>query len=174
MRPDEYDRVREVDMAAFDDPSIGDLLDDLRASWAWVDALSFVADAGGEVVGHVLYTRGILDAPSRLVDVLILSPLAVAGRWRSRGVGAQLVSATLGVVGERPEPLVFLEGDPRYYRRFGFEPASGLGFESPSARIPDGAFMAFRLPEYRSWMTGRLVYSDPFWRNDAVGLRPGR
>lgn len=174
MLPADYHSVRALGVAAFEDPTIGDLLDDLRDSWAWEDELSFVADADGEVVGHVLYTHGFVDTPSRLVDVLILSPLAVADQRQGRGVGTRLVTATLEIVGDRSEPLVFLEGDPRYYRRFGFESASELGFEPPSERIPDAAFMAFRLPEYRSWMTGRLVYPDPFWRNDAVGLRPDR
>jgi putative acetyltransferase len=28
-----------------------------------------------------------------------------------------------------------------------------------------------RLPAYEPWMTGTLVYAEPFWRHDAVGLR---
>jgi len=48
-------------------------------------------------------------------------------------------------VADRAVPLVFLEGDPGYYSRFGFAPAGK--------------------------MTGTLVYSQPFWSHDAVGLR---
>jgi putative acetyltransferase len=46
-----------------------------------------------------------------------------------------------------------------------------LGLRKASLRIPDGAFQAIRLPEYEPWMTGTLVYAEPFWRHDAVGLR---
>ena len=56
---------------------VPDLVDALRESWAWVDGLSMVADDDGDVVGHVLLTKAILDAPERLVDVLVLSPLSV-------------------------------------------------------------------------------------------------
>ena len=28
-----------------------------------------------------------------------------------------------------------------------------------------------KLPEYEPWMTGTLVYAEPFWRHDLVGLR---
>ena len=28
-----------------------------------------------------------------------------------------------------------------------------------------------RLDGYQSWMTGRLVYRDVWWRHDAAGLR---
>ncbi len=172
MRPNEYGTVRKLCVSSFGDPSIGQLLDGLRASWAWDDALSFVACVAGELVGQALYTHAFLDTPSRLVDALVLSPVAVLPSRQRQGIGAALVKMSLEALSERPEPLVFVEGDSDYYQRLGFEQASGLGFEAPSARIPDSAFMAVRLPRYEQWMTGRLVYSDPFWRNDAVG--PGR
>jgi putative acetyltransferase len=31
--------------------------------------------------------------------------------------------------------------------------------------------MVHSLPAYEPWMTGTLVYADPFWRLDCVGLR---
>ncbi len=76
MDPAEYGAVRDLTIAAFDDePTLGDLLDALRSSWAWDDSLSFVAvDAAGELVGHILYTGALLDARRRLVDVLVLGP----------------------------------------------------------------------------------------------------
>ncbi len=40
--------------------------------------------------------------------------------------------------------------------------------------IPAVAFQAITLAAYEPWMTGTLVYSEAFWRHDAVGLRdPG-
>jgi hypothetical protein len=68
-------------------------------------------------------------------------------------------------------PLVFLEGDPRYYSRLGFDAAAGHGFRKPSLRIPDAGFQVARLDAYELWMTGTLVYADPFWECDVVGLR---
>jgi putative acetyltransferase len=66
---------------------------------------------------------------------------------------------------------VFLEGSPDYYPRFGFAPGRDRGFRRPSLRIPGPAFMVRALPGYEPWMTGTLVYADPFWRLDCVGLR---
>jgi putative acetyltransferase len=68
-------------------------------------------------------------------------------------------------------PIVFLEGDPGFYGVRGFEPATPAGFRSPSLRIPEPAFQVARLSAYRPWMTGTLVYSEPFWAFDCVGLR---
>jgi putative acetyltransferase len=172
MAPDEFDAVRALSMAAFgDDDQIGRLLDALRASWAWEDGLSFVAEHDGELVGHVLYTHAILDAPRSLQDVLLLSPIGVRPHLQRQGVGRALLTATLTTLRDRPEPLVFLEGHPSYYPRFGFVRARELGFVPPSVRIPDAAFMVHLLPTYEPWMTGALVYPDAFWRTDSVGLR---
>ena len=41
----------------------------------------------------------------------------------------------------------------------------------PSNRIPDAAFQVVVLPGHEPWMTGALVYCDPFWALDCVGLR---
>ena len=155
-----------------DGPVVARLVEALRPAPAGDPALSFVAaSASGQVIGYVLATRNLLDAPRRLVDVLVLSPLAVVPAHQGRGVGSRLVRHALTVMQDRPEPLVFLEGSPAYYPRFGFQPGGPLGFRRPSLRIPEPAFMVHPLPAYEPWMTGTLVYADPFWRLDCVGLR---
>lgn len=175
MADAELGAVRDLTALAFGaEAGVGDLLDALRGSWAWDDQLSFVAhDAGGALVGHVLFTRALLDAPARLVDVLVLGPVAVRPDLQGRGIGRALIEHGLEVVGTRSEPVVFLEGHSAYYPGFGFRPGAELGFVAPSLRIPPAAFMALRMPGHEPWMTGTLVYPDAVWRTDSVGLRDG-
>jgi putative acetyltransferase len=82
-----------------------------------------------------------------------------------------LVRAVIARAGDRGFPALFLEGSPRYYPRFGFEPGSEHGFTPPSNRIPPAAFQVVLLPGYEPTVRGALVYPDAFWRWDAVGLR---
>jgi putative acetyltransferase len=147
------------------------LADALRAAPAPLAPLSFVAVAGGEVAGNVMLSASRLDAPSRLVDVYVLSPLGVLPGFQRQGIGAALIRIALQAAEERQVPLVFLEGDPAYYGKRGFERADAHGFRAPSLRIPPPAFQVARLPGYEPWMTGTLVYSDVFWSHDCVGLR---
>lgn len=168
--PDDVSATREVVDAAFGDEPIEELVDGLRASTAWRD-LSFVAEVDGRVVGHVSFTRGWLDDPRRLVEVLVLSPLSVHPEHQGAGVGSALVRRALELLQERPEPLVFLEGSPGYYGRLGFRPGVSHGFTPPSTRIPPPAFQFVALPAYEPSMTGALVYPEVFWVHDAVGLR---
>jgi putative acetyltransferase len=134
-------------------------------------ALSLVAEEARDVVGHVMVSRAWVDAPRRLVDVQSLSPLAVTPPWQRRGLGTALIRAALRHLDERGVPLVFLEGDPRYYSRHGFLPAGQHGFGKPSPRIPDAGFQVVRLSAYEPWMTGPFVYASTFWEYDCVGLR---
>ena len=164
--------VHDVVEAAFADRTVADLVDALQADEAGRLGASLVAvDADDRVVGHVQLSRSWLDAPTRLVEVLVLSPLAVAPHRQGEGIGGALVRAAIEAADDLAAPLLFLEGSPRYYPRFGFVPGGPLGFLRPSVRIPDAAFEVVTLPGWEPWMTGQLVYSEIFWRFDAVGLR---
>jgi putative acetyltransferase len=166
--------VRELHLAAFGDDgaAVADLVDDLRLFVEDGRGISLVAEAEGEVVGHVVFTESLLDAPPRLVTVQILSRLAVLPSSQRRGIGARLVRSGLAEVKERKVPIVFVEGSPSYFPRFGFSPGAKSGFRKPSLRIPDEAFQAISLPACKPWMTGTLVYPMELWTHNAVGMRP--
>ena len=176
-RPDDAPTVHDLTLEAFGAGSevVADLVDALRASDAFVDGLSFVAEdegaSGAGVVGHTMLTRSWVDADQELVKVLVLSPLSVAPTHQRRGVGSELVMHALAEADGAGWPAVFLEGDPTYYSRFGFEPASVRGFSRPSPRIPDPACQVVTLSAFEPWMTGALIYADRFWALDCVGLR---
>jgi putative acetyltransferase len=170
---DDVDVVRRIVTAAFGGEKVAGLLDELRESVAWL-GLGFVLEQGDEVVAHVCYTRGWVDASRRLEEVLVLSPLSVRPDRQRTGLGSRLVRETMRMIEHRPEPLVFLEGDAGFYSRLGFVAGADLHFTAPSVRIPGPAFQVATLPGYdQSWMRGALVYPDVWWRHDAVGLRSG-
>lgn len=147
------------------------LVDLLRSHPCGRDGLSFVAEVDGDLVGHVLVTRSRLDTLPRTIDVGVLSPLAVDAAWRRRGCARALVDVVRQATQECGLPLLFLEGDPAFYSRLGFVAGGPLGFRKPSLRIPDAAFQVAVLAGFEPWMTGTLVYAEPFWELDCVGLR---
>ena len=106
--------------------------------------------------------------------MLVLSPLSVAPEWQSRGIGRALVAHAVAEAERAGVPAVFLEGDPAYYRRLGWRPASELGVTPPSDRIPEPGCQAVQLPGWEPWMRGALVYADTFWALDFAGLRGDR
>ena len=169
-RPEDEAEVRTVVTAAFvdDGPEVAALADDLRSTHVRAE---LVAEEDDAVVGHVLLSRSWVDARRALVEVLVLSPLSVLPSHQGRGVGTELVGAAVEEARRLGVPALFLEGSPAYYSSRGFEPATPLGFTRPSTRIPEPAFQVAVLDGHEEWMAGALVYCEPFWRHDCVGLR---
>lgn len=131
-RPSDQAAVAAVHAAAFARdgslPAEVALVDKLRADRDVIPALSLVAEvSGGEIVGHVVCSRGYLDQrPS-----LGLGPLGVLPAHQRSGIGTALMHAVLGAADALDEPEVFLLGQPGYYGRFGFVLAAPLGLQPP-------------------------------------------
>jgi len=162
-------RVVEDAFGADEGPTVARLVTALDEAGS--TRASLVAELDGQVVGHVQLSRSWVDAREALVDVLVLSPLSVAPAHQGKGIGAVLLEAARAEGDRLGAPAVFLEGDPGYYSARGWSPAGPLGFTAPSARIPAAAFQVVLLSAYEPWMTGPLVYCEPFWALDCVGLR---
>jgi len=115
-RREDRSAVRELHLAAFGDHGrvVADLVDRLHESVTTADALSLIAQDAGEVIGHVMFTSSLLDAPPRLVVVQVLSPVAVLPERQGQGFGSALIRWGLQIIAERYVPVVFLEGDPGY------------------------------------------------------------
>jgi len=151
--------IRTVTAAAFTRCAEATLVDELRASDAWLPALSLVAVDSASVIGHVLCSRAWVDS----APVVALGPLSVHPDHQRRGVGQALMHAVLGAADALDEPLVVLLGDPRYYSRFGFRLAEEYGVIPP---VPEWRphFQARVLAAFAPVLHGQFTYAEPFNR----------
>ena len=108
--------IPEIHRAAFGDEGdrVARLTRELRASEWYEPGLSFVAEEGGALVGHVMNTWNWLEGGSP--QVLQLSPLGVLPEHQGRGHGSALVRVSLDAVRARGEPLLLVEGNPELLR----------------------------------------------------------
>jgi putative acetyltransferase len=170
---DEWPAVRRLLTEAFaDDGTVATLAEALNARGDRAVDSALVAESDGELIGHVQLSRAWIDAKPALVEVLVLSPLGVAPLHQRRGIGRALCDSAVERGRQLNAPAIFLEGDPAYYGRLGWQRASDRGFTAPSARIPNAGFQVIVLPSWQPWMIGAVVYNDTFWTLDCVGLRP--
>ena len=165
-RPGDIAATRAVQAAAFptpdgaDEPVEAGLLDQLREDDGWVDGLSLVAEVDGEVVGHVVCTRGTVGADRR--PALGLGPIGVRPDRQGQGIGSALVHAVVAVAEDRGETLVALLGSTEYYRRLGFVPAADHGVEAPDPSW--GAHFQVRVLDPSAVLAGPFAYAEPFNR----------
>ena len=170
-RPADHAAVRALHRAAFAvDPVSGvprradevpevRLVDALREDAGFLPHLSLVAEDGGDVVGHVIATRGWLEPLGH--PVLGLGPLGVHPDHQRAGVGTALVHALLAVAEAADERVVALLGSPDYYRRFGFAPAADIGITAPDPAW--GEHFQARHLNGRP-VQGAFRYAEPFRR----------
>jgi predicted N-acetyltransferase YhbS len=117
------------------------------------DHLDVVAILRGVIAGHVLGSWGHLGGR----QVIGIAPLSVSPRYQRMGVGLALMSELIRRADELP--LVVLLGNPKYYHRFGFEPAGPLGITYPPAGPDSPHFQVRRLSSYAPEFQGEYTYA---------------
>ena len=127
-QPSDHDVIRAVHLASFPSSDEADPVDALRRDGDRV--ISRVALEDDWLVGHVVSSRML--EPAR---VLGLAPVAVLPAFRRRGIAAGLIEAGLERARLQGWELVFVLGDPAYYRRFGFDARLAEGFATPYAGV---------------------------------------
>ena len=114
--PDDRDAIHAVHALSFPSTIEARLVDALRDAGRLV--VSLVAELQGEVVGHVAFSPVNLTNTD---DGVGLGPVAVRPTARRRGIAEALIRAGCT---ESNAGFVVVLGEPAYYRRFGFSPAS--------------------------------------------------
>jgi putative acetyltransferase len=162
-RPDDHPAIAAVVDAAFESTTESALVERIRATPQSRPELALVAELDGEVVGHVMISGAALVDDHTEHAVVTLSPLAVHPDRQAQGIGGALVREVVRLADAAGEPLVLLEGDPRYYSRFGFEDARshGIRFTLPEWAPPE-AGQVWRLAAYDPSLRGEVRYSSAF------------
>ncbi|MBT8434934.1 MAG: N-acetyltransferase [Gammaproteobacteria bacterium] len=126
--------IDAIHMNAFGQPEgreIVDLVNDLLEDETAKPLLSLVAERGGKLAGHVLFTTARLQPGNEATLIRILAPLAISSENQGEGIGGGLIKEGLKRLAESGVDLVFVLGHPQYYPKFGFQTAGLLGFEAP-------------------------------------------
>ena len=158
-RPADIAAIAALNRAAFETGLEADLVDALRGQAEPI--VSLVAEEGGAIVGHILFTPVTLSGHHD-VKVMGLAPMAVLPASQRRGIGSALVRAGLERCRQLPAAAVVVLGHAAYYPRFGFVPASRFGIAC-EYDVPDDVFMALELePRSLHGKPGTIRYHRAF------------
>src|SRR5438270_801927 len=101
--------IREVNRMAFGRDDEGRLVDALRAGGH--ARVSLVAEEGGRVIGHILFSELPIVTARGVVEALALAPLAVIPNFQRQGNGSALVREGLKACREQGHRIVVVVGD---------------------------------------------------------------
>lgn len=151
--------IRAVHEAAFDTPAEADLVEALAEQAEPV--VSLVAEDGGSVVGHILFSPVSLSGHEEL-ELMGLAPMAVVPDRQRHGIGSELVRAGLVECKRLEVGAVVVLGHPEYYPRFGFVPSTRFDIRS-EYDVPEEVFMVLELERgYLDGRTGTIRYHPAF------------
>lgn len=159
---EDYEEVYKLITSAFAsaehaDGNEQDLVASLRKGTAFIPELSLVAEADGELAGHILFTRATVGGS----EVLALAPLSVKPEFQRQGVGTALINEGHRIAGKLGYQYSIVMGSELYYPKFGYIPAERLGISAPEG-VPSVNFMAIKLQENAKPISGPVVYAKEF------------
>jgi putative acetyltransferase len=158
-RQGDAERIRAVNLAAFETTTEADLVDALRERATQLTSL--VAEDDTKIIGHILFSPVTLENEPALT-LLGLAPMAVLPSRQRQGVGSGLVREGLERCRQLNAAAVVVLGHPEYYPRFGFSPASRLSLRS-EYDVPDEVFMVCELRDGAlSGLSGTIRYHPVF------------
>jgi putative acetyltransferase len=139
------------------------ILHSLRKSGDFIPELDFVAEKEGQIVGQIVYSRGIIKGKgTEDREVITFGPLGVLPAFQGGGIGSALITHTIDLARDMDYAAICIYGDPRYYSRFGFRCA-----EKYDIKTADDKFaIALQVLELRggalSNVSGRFIESAAF------------
>lgn len=160
--PSDLEAIRRINAAAFGRDAESQLVDELRRSNSL--ALSLVAIVDGEIVGHVAFSPVSIEQAPAGFRAIGLAPVAVLPEHQRRGIAAALIRSGLAEITVMGFHGVVVLGDPAYYSRFGFIPASQFKLRC-EYDVPPEAFMALSFDEPGFADCSGLIRYDPAFAN---------
>ena len=135
----------------------------LRDDPAFVKALDFVMEKGGEIIGQNIFMKTVINVDDgKDVEVLTMGPICITPELKRKGYGKKLLDFCLEKAVELGFGAVLFEGNIDFYGKSGFDYASKFGIRYHD--LPEDADSSFFLcrelvPGFLDDITG--VYQTP-------------
>lgn len=157
-RPEDRETVRAVLLAAFPTPAEAELV--RRVEDQKCQRVALVAERDGRVVGQILFCGVTIETEWGSLSALALAPVAVHPECQGRGIGSELIRRGLDHCRDAGHAIVFVLGDPSFYRRFGFSRGRAAALD---CEYQCDGFLVLELePDALEGIAGRVVYPPPF------------
>lgn len=128
--PEDVRAIDVVNLSAFQGENEAKFVTALRHSAAFIPEFSLVAELNGRIVGHILLSTLTSMGKAGEKNALALAPMSVVPSQSHRGIGSALVRAAVAKAGSLGYAGIIVVGEPEFYRKLGFSPASKWGLRT--------------------------------------------
>lgn len=158
--PHEHRAVEELTRAAFWNQYIPGcdehyLVHIMRTHPDFCTELDFVAEADGNVIGNIMFTRSRLIGPGgEQLETVTFGPLTVHPSYQRRGIGSSLIRHTIPLVKAARYHAVIIYGNPSNYVSAGFVGSRTYGIATPEGTFPTALLvlpLSDTLRDSRDW-----------------------
>lgn len=160
-KKEDFNQIYDLNTLAFGQENESIMIGKIREGINYIPGLSLVAEVGGKIVGHILFSKVQIQG-MEVFETLCLAPMAVHPEYQNQGIGLNLIFAGLEKATMLGFGSVVVLGHPNYYPKAGFRKASDWAIQCPY-EVPQEAFMAIELVEGSlDGKSGMVLFPDEF------------
>lgn len=154
VRKEEYSFIEDFVYEVFKNTNYSNglaekaLVKEIREKHYYIPQLDLVVEEEGMIIGHFILSK--LPISNRHEnEILMLSPVSVAINKQRQGVGKYMLQEGIKLASKMGYKGIIVEGDYRYYQRFGFRTSTDFGIYASEKNLPPFAeyLMALELGE---------------------------
>lgn len=167
VKKEEYQYTEELVFEVFRHTAFSDgiiekaLVKDIREGRFYIPELDLVVEENGAIIGHFILSKFPICKQNE-TQVLLLSPVSVATDKQKQGIGTFMIKEGIKLAVDLGFKGIIVEGDWRYYRRFGFKTSTEFNIFASEKNLPPSKenLMAMELcNDGLANITGEVDYS---------------
>ncbi|MFA6505425.1 MAG: N-acetyltransferase [Treponemataceae bacterium] len=102
----------------------------------FIPDMDFVAVAGSEILGCIMFTKSRLrNAAGKEIETATFGPVCVLPEYQGQGIGSALIRKGIERAREKGFPAIVIYGDPRNYCKHGFLNGRDCGISDSEGRF---------------------------------------
>lgn len=124
--------------------------------------MNLVAQHHGRVIGTAMFNEVVIEGERSKHAAVGLGPIGVMPGFQRRGVGTRLIQTGVELLKRLGHTRVVVVGEPKYFEKLGFKPASGYGIACDQAASSEDVLIAELTPHSFNGISGTALYPAAF------------
>lgn len=139
------------------------IIHNLRKDKSFVKELDYCIEIDNKIIANIVYAKGKLKLENGDIrEILIFGPVSVLPEYQKKGYGEKLINYTIEKAKEFGFDAIVITGNPKYYKKFGFESCSKYKIHYEGLdKNEEAPFFMIKILNDNNIENLKGIYSDP-------------